>query len=330
MRHLWKQVRYRLEFVGCWLLAVTIPRLPRRTSLSLAWSLGTLYYRFDRKTRRVALENLRLTLGESLDAEARERVARASFLNFARTMIDLFWARNLNAGNYEYYLKPRGFEAAQAVYKEHKSIIFLVLHYGTYEWLSLTGGFVGLPVWIVSLDFKNSLLTELFREVRQHSGHRLIGQHQSMLKLMRAVRQRGGAGMLIDLALRLDRPGVVIDALGMKMYVTFLHALLHARTGIPMVPVTNVPHPDGTCTVTAHPPLSFPPGASYQQIAQGCWDFFEPFIRERPELWLWNYRHWRYKPKDATREYPFYAHVAKKFDQAIAHPVTGSTGGAPD
>ena len=240
-------------------------------------------------------------------------------------MVDLFWARNLTAANYEYYLKPQGFEHAQAIYAKHQSIIFLVLHYGTYEWLSLTGGFVGLPVWIVSLDFKNSLLNDLFREVREHSGHRLIGQHQSMLKLMRAVRQRGGAGMLIDLALRLDRPGVVIDALGMKMYATFLHALLHARTGIPMIPVTNIPHPDGTCTVTAHPPLAFPPGATYQEITQGCWDFFEPFIRERPDLWLWNYRHWRYKPQEAAREYPFYAHVAKKFDQAIARPIGAAT-----
>ena len=131
--------------------------------------------------------------------------------------------------------------------------------------------------------------------------------------------------MLVDLALKLDRPGVVIDALGMKMYVTFLHALLHARTGIPIIPITNIPHPDGTCTVTAHPPLKFPPGASYQEITQGCWDFFEPFIRARPDLWLWTYRHWRYKPKDAAREYPFYSHVAKKFDQAIAQPIGAQT-----
>ncbi len=321
MRNLWKQVRYRLEYAGCRLLAVTIPRMPRRASLWLAHALGSLYYRLDHKTRAVAAENLRLTLGESLDAAARAGVARASYLNFARAMIDLFWARNLTPENHAHYLKPQGFEAARAVRAKYGSAIFLALHFGTHEWLALTGGFVGQRVMLVSLDFKNSLLDDLFREVREHSGHRLIGQNQSMLKLLRAVRQRGGAGLLIDLALKLDRPGIVIDALGMKMYVTFLHALLHARTGIPIIPVTNIPHPDGTCTVTAHPPLVFPPGASYQEITQGCWDFFEPFIRERPALWLWTYRHWRYKPKDATREYPFYSHVAKKFDQAIAFPT---------
>ena len=103
----------------------------------------------------------------------------------------------------------------------------------------------------------------------------------------------------------------------MKMYATFLHALLHARTGVPLVPVTNVPNPDGTCTVTAHPPLIFPPGTSLAEITQRSWDFFEPFIRARPELWLWNYKHWRYKPQAADREYPFYSQPSKKFERVL-------------
>lgn len=319
MKRLWKQFRYRLEYFGCRLLAGLIPRLPRHVCLRLARGLGALYYRFDHKTRRVALENLRLTLGDTLDAAERERVARASFLNFARAMLDLFWARNLTPENYTRFLKLEGFEHAYKVQREHGSILFLAIHHGSQEWTHLAGGFTGFNLSFVALDFKNPALESVFRRAREHSGNHLIGQQQSMLKLLRAARRGdGGAGLLIDLALRLHHPGVTIDVLGMKMYVTFLHALLHARTGIPMVPVTSVPHPDGTSTITAHPPLVFAPDTPYPDIVQGCWDFFEPFVRAQPELWLWNYRHWRYKPSDAPRDYPFYASAAKKFDQAIA------------
>ena len=319
MRKLWKQVRYRLEYIGLRLLAACIPLLSRQACLGLARLAGTLYYRFDRKSRAVALENLRLTLGNSLDEPARERVAKASFQTFARAMLDLFWARNLLPTNFHDHLKLEGFEEAERVRDEHGSIIFLAIHHGGQEWVHLTGGFTGFNLSFVALDFKNPALESVFRRAREHSGNHIVGQQQSMLKLLRAVRRGdGGAGLLIDLALRLHHPGVTIDAFGLKMYVTFLHALLHARTGVPMIPVTSIPHADGTCTVTAHPPLTFPPGTSYQAITQGCWDFFEPFIRARPDLWLWNYRHWRYKPKDGGREYPSYAHVAKKFDQAVA------------
>ena len=140
-----------------------------------------------------------------------------------------------------------------------------------------------------------------------------------MLKLLRAVTRNGGVGMLPDLGLHMNQPGVVIDGFGMKMHVTFLHALLHERAGVPVVPVTGIPLPDGRCRVTAHPPLRFSPGADRQRMAQECWNFYEPIIRAQPELWLWNYRHWRYRPKSAPAEaYPSYAHVSGKFDRALA------------
>ena len=110
---------------------------------------------------------------------------------------------------------------------------------------------------------------------------------------------------------------MVIDGFGMEMHVTFLHALPHERTGVPIIPFTNVPTADGKCHVTAHPPLVFPSGASHQEIAQGCWDFFERFVRERPELWLWNYRHWRYRPREADREYPAYSAESGKFERVL-------------
>lgn len=323
MKKLWKQFRYRLEYFGCRMLAGLIPRLPRKMCLRLAEVLGGLYYRLDRKSRAIAHENLRLTLGNDLDEAARERVARVSFLNFARAMLDLFWARNLTPENFRNFLKLEGFEHADAVKAEHGSIVFLAMHHGEQEWVHLTGGFLGYNLSFVALDFKNPALESVFRRAREHSGNHIIGQQQSMLKLLRAVRRGdGGGGLLIDLPLRLHHPGMAIDVFGRKMYATCLHAVLHARTGVPMVPVTSVPHADGTCTVTAHPPLAFPPGTSLLEITQRAWDFFESFVRERPELWLWNYPRWRYKPQDSTVEYPAYSQTARRFDKILAEQQT--------
>ncbi len=324
MKLLWKQIRYRLEYIGCVGLAGLIPLLPRRVCLALSDGVGNLFYRLDRRSRAVALDNLRLTLGATLDAAQREAVARASFRNFARAMLDLFWARNLTRERFTDHIRLENFGPVYETHARHGGIIFLSLHAGSHEWVSLTSGFIGAPSSMVALDFKNPALDAVFRRAREHSGNRIIGQKQSMLRLLRAVK-RGGVGLLADLALKLDQPGELIDAFGMKMHVTFLHALLHARTGVPIVPVTNVPHPDGTCTVTAHAPLVFPPGTGLRAIAQGCWDFFEPFIRARPELWLWNYKHFRYRPRDvAPEKYPFYAHWSDRFEEVLARSSSRS------
>ena len=318
MKILWKQIRYRLEYIGCVTLAGLIPLLPRRGCVWLANQLGNLFYRFDRRSRAVALDNLRLTLSATHAPTAREQIARASFRNFARAMLDLFWARNLSYENYSRYLRVEGAQETRAVHARHGGVVFLALHAGSHEWVALSPGFVGVPSTMVALPFKNEALDAVFHRAREHSGNTILGQKQSMLRMMRAVR-RGGVGLLADLALRLDQPGEVIEAFGRKMHVTFLHALLHARTGVPIVPATNVPHPDGTCTVTLHPPLTFPPGADLQTITQACWDFFEPFIIARPELWLWNYKHWRYRPRAAPPEdYPFYAAWSTRFENILA------------
>jgi hypothetical protein len=41
----------------------------------------------------------------------------------------------------------------------------------------------------------------------------------------------------------------------------------------------------------------------------------EPIVRARPGAWLWPYKHFRYRPADAARAYPFYANESGKFDK---------------
>ncbi len=87
----------------------------------------------------------------------------------------------------------------------------------------------------------------------------------------------------------------------MKMPVTFAHAWLHRRTGLPIVPVHQEPLPGGRCRVVFHPRLEIPPDATDQEIAQLCWDQFEPVVRQNPSPWLWMYKYWRFRPTNATR-----------------------------
>ena len=58
-------------------------------------------------------------------------------------------------------------------------------------------------------------------------------------------------------------------------------------------------------------------GMTHQQFAQACWDSFEPHVRNNPAPWLWMYKHWRYRPANAPRPYPFYANVEPRFDKLV-------------
>jgi KDO2-lipid IV(A) lauroyltransferase len=315
----WKRFRYRLEELGCRLLEKAIPRLPRSLAVTLAETIGMLAFRFDARGRTVALANLECAFGDRFTTAQRIDIACRSYQNFARTMLDLFWAARLDASNWRKWMQPDGFDAIRArLAQEKRGTIFMCVHQGNWEWASLACGFLGFGNVVVAENFKNPRLTEIFRERRQHSGQTLIPQENSLLRMLKVVKRGGATGMLIDLNLRPNQAATVIDAHGgLKMCVPLLHAVLADRAGALLVPVETQPQASGTCRVIAHPLVELPPNATVREIAQRCWDAFEPIVHARPEEYLWAYKHFRYRPRDATRAYPAYSNESGKFEKLL-------------
>ena len=322
----WKSFRYRLERLGLDFLAWGIPRLTRRRCVKLGLVLGDFAYALDRRGRAVARANLECALGDRITPAQRREITRASYRNFVRTMLDLFWGQNLTPANYRDYLRLEGFEALHERHARSPggSILFCV-HQGNWEWASLAFGFAGLPTIIVAENFKNPLLSEVFNRLREVSGHKIIPQENSMLRLLKVVKRGGATGMLLDLNLRPTQAATIIEGFGLKMCVTFLHAILAQRAGTLLIPVETEPLPDGTCRVIAHPPVEWPAGATPHVIAQRCWDAFEPILRANPRGWLWPYKHFRYRPKNADRPYPFYANESSKFEKLLRTLASGES-----
>jgi lauroyl/myristoyl acyltransferase len=314
----WKRFRHRLERLGVDVLAWGIPRLSRSSCVRLGNALGSLAYRLDARGRAVALGNLESAFGETLSATQRKTMARASYRNFLRTMLDLFWAQNLTLENWQTWMRVEGFDTLrERLDREQRGTIFMCVHQGNWEWASLACGFLGFGNVVVAENFKNPLLTARFSALRQHSGQTIIPQESSLLRMLKLVKRRGATGMLIDLNLRPNQAATVIEGFGLKMCVPLLHAMLAQRANALLVPIETQPQPDGTCRIIAHPGVEFPPGASLAEIAQRCWDAFSPMVRARPAEWLWPYKHFRYHPAEATRDYPSYAHRSRKFEKLL-------------
>ena len=90
------------------------------------------------------------------------------------------------------------------------------------------------------------------------------------------------------------------------------------RTSAALGPVECRPRPDGGYIVRYLPELPVTSESTPGDIAQACWDVLEPGLRAHPELWLWSYKHWRYKPRGEQGEsYPFYAGEQQKYQELI-------------
>jgi KDO2-lipid IV(A) lauroyltransferase len=314
-----KEVRYWFEWLGVALCARIIPLLPLALLRLLADLAGWLAFHLDRKGRAVALANLKAAFGEERDLSDRKVIARRSLQLFARSFLELFWSARLNASNVDRFLY---FEDDFAVKERCSSFsppapIFLTIHFSNFEWASALFALRGYQGCVLTQRFKNDRLTPIFRRLRETSGQKTVTQELSMTRFLKMLLRGTPVGILADLTMKMSQPAVIIRSFGLRMRVTMMHAILHKRTNALIQPFITLLQPDGRYMVRLLEPLEVSKEASYQQIAQICWERFEPTIRQCPEQWLWLYKHWRYRAVEDAGRYPFYANRSEKFESEL-------------
>jgi Kdo2-lipid IVA lauroyltransferase/acyltransferase len=317
MRRRWKRFRYRLEWIGLRLAVKVVPLLPRRICLSSARGLGFLISVFDRHGGTVALANLEAAFGDQMSIYDRRKIARQSYQYFAQAMMDFLWSPRLTPENFSRYIELQNLEETMRAGGPERSIMIACYHYSNFEWLSLACGYLGLTGTIIMEQFKNSLLDPIFKKIREQSGHELVSRERGIVRLYKVVRRKGRTALLVDLTVPPTQEAVAIDCFGLQTSVTSAHAWLHERTGVPVIPAHCEPLPDGRYRIVFHSKIDMTNGMTHQQFAQACWNSFEPYVRKNPAPWLWMYKHWRYRPADAQRPYPFYANVEPRFDKLV-------------
>jgi lauroyl/myristoyl acyltransferase len=313
-----KKLRYFFETTLVAAAAWLLPRLPRALVLALARAVGWLACQVDARGRRTARENLRAAYRGALTEREVRRITLGSYQNFARTFLDLFWARALTQENWQRHVSIRMDDPGAEAQARATGAVWVTPHFGNFEFVSLIWGFRGVPFTVVAQDFKNPGLTGIFRRLREHSGHTVISQEHAMLKLMKALKRQGHAGLLTDLNIKPGKAATIIDCFGLKTCVPTLHVELAKRLGLSIITGVCQPAADGRYEVQIFEAIRPRADDDTQAVAQRIWDQFEKAIRAYPEGWLWMYKHWRYRPAGTEPgQYPAYANPYPAFQTLL-------------
>ncbi len=316
-------LRQRIEFAGLVAAAWLVARLPFGLLRPLASVLGSLVYWLDFRGHTVALENIGAAFPGKYSRSQKSRIARGSYITFARTMFELFWAPNMDEKFFESHVIFEGWDTDYIRKDPNRPGIYACFHYGNFEWLALAGSYSISPGPVIAQRFKNPLLGPVFDRLRTSTGNQVIPQERAMIRMLKYLKGGGKFGMLCDLNLDPREGSVLIDSFGgLLASVTQTHAALAQRTGAAIVPVACLPGPAGKYRIIHYPPIECPPEADPADIVQRCWNALEPAVHQHPECWLWSYKHWRYKPETNSDRYPFYANRSKRFDKLISKWTT--------
>jgi len=267
--------------------------LPAGPVRRLGEMLGAAAYRLDRRHRRVALDNLRRAFPEKPEAELRV-LARRSFVLLGRNLAELLRMPAFLGPGWENSFAVEGKEHLLEALDRGKGIIFVLAHFGNWEYLALMPRLLSFRGGAVVQKIKNPAIDGLLRDMREAAGLDLFSKREVAGQIADYLARNGAVAILADQRAR--RMAVEVEFFRRPAPTTAAPAVLALRTSAALIPVFIYPAERGKYRVVFEPEIAIPRGTHFKkavrEITAGFTAVFERRVRENPELWFWVHRRW--------------------------------------
>jgi KDO2-lipid IV(A) lauroyltransferase len=298
MPHMARRIRHRIELAGVRLL-VALPRVfPLRTSIKLGGGLGILAFDVARIRRRVVLENLDRAFGDTLDAGAKIRIGRASYVNFAKSIIEFASLGRLKREDYPRIVRFEGLENLKDPIARGHGVIAVTGHFGSWELLGGGVASLGLPVDFLVGEQSNGLVNDLMNDLRRSAGIGIIERGAAARGVFDALKKGRIVAILTDQDAR--KAGIFVDFLGTPASTFQGPAQFACRTGSPLVCCAMVRRANETHDAILFPPIYPKAGADRDaevlRLTREHTKILEDCVRRYPEQYFWAHRRWKTAP----------------------------------
>jgi Kdo2-lipid IVA lauroyltransferase/acyltransferase len=261
----------------------------------MAEALGALWYRLDRRHRKIVRRNLSFAYGEELPEKEQERLAQAVFVHFVR----FAWEMAV------LLLAPLSYIRKQVVYlgeenhaealKKGRGLVALVAHAGNWEYTGLGYAMQYRRLAVVAREMNQPLGRRLARYLRERSGNWMVNKQGGLKSIFSHLHKNRVVGIVVDQNTA-DKEGVLADFFGKPARTTPVAALL-ARRGVPVCPSLSRRLPDGRHLVVFFPELPFEKTgdveADIKRHVALQNQVIEAWVRQTPDQWLWLHRRWK-------------------------------------
>ena len=280
-------------------LSRIICALPHSALLTLGRGAGILYYRFIKKQRQRAIRQM--MAGLSISEEEAKKLVRASFINMATNVFEIFYLPNLNEKNFRDYMDIEHLERLTDALAEGRGVVVLTGHVGTWEWLSAAFTLTGLPVTAIAKPQPNEQYTRVLNDLRATIHVEIFSRGTSeLLAAARALKQGKILGFLADQDA--GPGGAFIDFLGRPASTPMGPAVFSRKFNAPVIPAFILRRADGRHRVIVGEALRY---EDHGDTDQDLYDFtvrmtriLERVVRENPTQWLWFQKRWNTPPEE--------------------------------
>jgi KDO2-lipid IV(A) lauroyltransferase len=299
LRRLVRRLKNAAVAGGARFALALLGRLSLERALQVGEKTGALLYRLLRGSRRLALEHLRLAFGDQLSPTARAHLARASFINIARSFCEVAKIDDIRARREEYF-EVEGWEAAEWALAGETGAVAVTGHIGNWEMLAAYFAWRGLKVAAIARRIYVPQLNRLLVEFRSRQGVETILRESpnSARQILRALKSKAILAMLIDQDTH--APSISVPFFGRMARTPAAAAALAVRRELPAVVMFIQRRPQGGHRITIDPPIVIERSDNLQadihSLTRKFNEALERQIRRNPAEWAWWHRRWRRAP----------------------------------
>ncbi len=275
--------------------AFFISVLPLSVRLSLGDLLGLLWFDVFRIRRQVALQNLRIAFPEWTE-EQRVTTARWSLRNMGRGIIDFASLPFFNDRMLSEQFEFQGLENVKNALLKKRGVLLLGLHFGPGDFGIAATSRKGLPLNLISKEFKTKWLNDLWFGMRGRQGTKFISPEKSSFDILRALKRNECVVFVLDQFMG-PPIGVRTNFFGKETGTAAGLALMAGRTQAPVLACYPYRRGDGKIIIVFENEVSFqaigPNNQNIARMTQVYTDKLEEIVRKHPEQWMWIHRRWK-------------------------------------
>jgi len=282
------------------LLAINLASLiPLKLSYKIAGMCGRVFFSLDLRHRNRVIQHLMHAGVVKNRAEAIE-LGKRNFSHFAKLIVEIIAARKLlNQDNLSNILKISGSEKSKEMFfgKKPQQVIIICAHFGNWEIAGQSYTMSsGIPLLSVMRPFDNPKIGDYIIGSRAGGMHEVCDKKGAIRPLLVALKKGHSIALLADQHAS-EAEGVVTDFFGHPARTHSSPALLHLKTGVPiLLLMSRRVSDDFKFEFIISDPIEYKPtddkDGDVRKIAQIYTTEAEKIIAKYPEQWMWAHRRW--------------------------------------
>jgi len=269
--------------------------IPASAARLIGKLLGGAVFYLDRRHRRIALDNLRGAFGESKSDKEIRSIARDSFSQLGFNLVEFLRVPVINSKDWRSIFRVEGADRVREAFRRGRGIIFVLAHFGNWEYLGFSPRLLGFRGAAVGQDIKNPAVDGLVKDTREAIGLELLPKFEVSTPILTYLKNNGAVAILADQRAR--KMNIEADFFGRPAATTAAPAVFALKSGAALIPAFIYHQKESGYRIIFEPEIEIPSGLRLREavarVTEGINAVIEARIREEPRMWLWGHRRWR-------------------------------------